>query len=210
MENALTNSWKCQGEFSRLSWLALLAIICPKPLYTASLIKTSVMFQTVCVPMRYDEPTLIFCLHIPFSPLKRFWKERFTAFIVSFCLSISLKRETIFSLSNVYVYTCALNNIKVYFKTLFPSSQKSFVPTSLRISVLQKSLKKVGMKVWWICFKALILHPLSRERGYSWHAEKEKGNERPVDKNFLKIFLQKVLVVQKFALPLHPLSKRKP
>ena len=47
-------------------------IICSKPLLTASLIKTSVMFQTDCVPMRYDEPTLIFCLHIPFSPLKRF------------------------------------------------------------------------------------------------------------------------------------------
>ena len=109
--------------------------------------------------------TLIFCLHIPFSPLKRFWKERFTAFIVSFCLSVSLKRETIFSLSNVYVYTCARINIKVCFNTLFPSFQKSFLPTSLRISVLQKSLKKPCMKVWWICFKALILHPLSREKG---------------------------------------------
>ena len=47
-------------------------IICSKPLLTASLIKTSVMFQTDCVPMRYGEPILIFCLHIPFNPLKRF------------------------------------------------------------------------------------------------------------------------------------------
>ena len=54
-------------------------IICSKPLLTASLIKTSVMFQTVCVPMCYGEPTLIFCLHIPFSSLKRIWKERFTS-----------------------------------------------------------------------------------------------------------------------------------
>ena len=99
LKNALTNLWKGQGEFSRLSWLALLDIIWSKPLYTAGLIKTSVMFQTDCVPMHYAEPTLIFCLHIPFSPLKCFWKERFTAFIISFCLSVSLKRDTTFPLT---------------------------------------------------------------------------------------------------------------
>ena len=200
-------------------------------------------------------PPLFFCLHIPFSPLKCFWKERFTSLHRIF-LSFNKYETWDYIFSNLYetyiymkicvptlhplhqshnfiqkfpipserwigwrvrehvsmynTYTCARINIKVCFESLFPSFPKSFLPTSLRISVLQKSLKKVGMKVWWICFKALILHPLSRERGYSWHAEKEKGNERPVDKNFLKIFLQKVLVVQKFALPLHPLSKRKP
>ena len=191
LKNALTNSWKCQGEFSRLSWLALLDIICPNSLYTASLIKTSVMFQTDCVPMRYDEPTLIFCLHIPFSPLKRFWKERFTAFIVSFCLSISLKHETIFSLI-YYVYTCARINIKVCFESLFPSFPKSSLPTSLRISVLQKSLKKPCMKVWWICFKALILHPLSREKEDTVDMlRREKVMNDRLIKTFWKFFFKK-------------------
>ena len=43
----------------------------------------------------------------------------------------------------------------------------------------------------------------------SWNAEKERGYEQPVNENFLKNFPQKVLVVQKFALPLHPLSEKK-
>jgi len=59
----------------------------------------------------------------------------------------------------------ARNNIKVYIKSLFLSSPKSFLPTSLRISDLQKSLKKLGAKIWLICCKAVILHPLSREKG---------------------------------------------
>ena len=191
LKNALTNSVKCQGEFFRLSWLALLDIICQKPLYTASLIKTSVMFQTDCVPMCYGEPTLVFFLHIPFSPLKRFWKERFTAFIVSFCFSISLKRETIFSLI-YYVYTCERINIKVCFESLFPSFPKSFLPTSLRISVLQKSPKKPCMKVWWICFKALILHPLSREKGDTVDMLRRKKvmNDRLI-KTFWNFFFKK-------------------
>ena len=132
------------------------------------------------------------------------------AFIVSSCLSISLKRETIFSLI-YYVYTCARINIKVCFKTPFPSSQKSSLPTSLRISVLQKSLKKPCMKVWWICFKALILHPLSREKGDTVDMlRREKVMNDRLMKTFWNFFFKKVLVVQKFALSLHPLSKRKP
>ena len=114
------------------------------------------------------------------------------AFIVSFCLSISLKRETIFSLSNVYVYTCARINIKVCFESLFPSFPKSFLPTSLRISDLQKSLKKLGTKIWWICFKAVILHPLSGEKGDKltyWSREKVV-NGRPI-KTFWKFFFKK-------------------
>ena len=114
------------------------------------------------------------------------------AFIVSFCLSISLKRETIFSLSNVYVYTCARINIKVCFNTLFPSFQKSFLPTSLRISVLQKSQKKPCMKVWWICFKALILHPLSREKGDTVDMlRREKVMNDRLMKTFWNFFFKK-------------------
>ena len=191
LKNALTNSWKCQGEFSRLSWLALLDIICLKPFYTASLIETSVMFQTDCVPMRYGEPTLIFCLHIPFNPLKRFWKERFTSLHRIFLSFNKFETWNLFSLI-YYVYTCARINIKVCFESLFPSFPKSFLPTSLRISVLQKSLKKVGMKVWWICFKALILHPLSREKGDTVDMLRRKKvmNDRLI-KTFWNFFFKK-------------------
>ena len=37
---------------------------------------------------------------------------------------------------------------------------------------------------------------------------KERKHGLPLQKNFLKIFSEKVLVVQKKSLPLHPLSKR--
>ena len=89
-------------------------------------------------------------------------------------------------------YTCARNNIKVCFESLFPSFPKSFLPTSLRISVLQKSLEKVGMKVWWICFKALILHPLSREKGDTVDMLRRKKvmNDRLI-KTFWKFFFKK-------------------
>ena len=112
---------------------------------------------------------------------------------------------------HVYAYTCARNNIKVCFESLFPSFPKSSLPTSLRISVLQKSLKKPCMKVWWICFKALILHPLSREKGDTVDMlRREKVMNDRLMKTFWNFFFKKVLVVQKFALSLHPLSKRKP
>ena len=89
-------------------------------------------------------------------------------------------------------YTCARINIKVCFESLFPSFPKSFLPTSLRISVLQKSLKKVGMKVWWICFKALILHPLSREKGDTVDMLRRKKvmNDRLI-KTFWNFFFKK-------------------
>ena len=91
-----------------------------------------------------------------------------------------------------YVYTCARINIKVCFESLFPSFPKSFLPTSLRISVLQKSLKKVGMKVWWICFKALILHPLSREKGDTVDMlRREKVMNDRLMKTFWKFFFKK-------------------
>ena len=62
-----------------------------------------------------------------------------------------------------------------------------------------------------ICFKALILHPLSREKGNAVEIlEQRKGYEQPVNKNFLKNISQKVLPVQNKALPLYPLLQRKP
>ena len=76
---------------------------------------------------------------------------------------------------------------------------------------LANFFKKVGRNVWLICFKALILHPLSREKGNAVEIlEQRKGYEQPVNKNFLKNISQKVLPVQNKALPLYPLSQRKP
>ena len=78
--------------------------------------------------------------------------------------------------------------------------------------ITAKYLQKSAGNIWSICCKAVILHPLSRE--------KRGGNEilnkdgvldlAALKKIFSKKKLQKVLVVQKKALPLHPLSERKP
>ena len=57
------------------------------------------------------------------------------------------------------------------------------------------------------------MHPLSREkRWYSWNTEQREGFERTDNrkKTFFEKNFKKVLVVQKLALPLHPLSERKP
>ena len=71
--------------------------------------------------------------------------------------------------------------------------------------------KKVGLNIWRICCKAVILHPLSR--GKRDEVEMlETGDEvltSTIEKKFSKK-LEKVLVVQKNALPLHPLSERRP
>ena len=73
-------------------------------------------------------------------------------------------------------------------------------------------MKKVGMNIWRICCKAVILHPLSR--GKRDEVEMLKQREGKTDFRFEKQNcqkkLEKVLVVQKKALPLHPLSERKP
>ena len=91
---------------------------------------------------------------------------------------------------------------------MFPSN--SFANQRL-IFFLAKFFKKVGRNVWRICFKALILHPLSREKGNAVEIlEQREGNEQPVNKNFPKNISQKVLPVRNKALPLYPLSQRKP
>ena len=49
-------------------------------------------------------------------------------------------------------------------------------------------MKKVGMKIWWICCKAVILHPLSREkRGAHEILNRGQGFEPyRLKKNFFK------------------------
>ena len=84
--------------------------------------------------------------------------------------------------------------------------------TNQRVSEkVAEKCKKVGRNIWRICCKAVILHPLSR--GKRDEVEMlEKGmrfEPPPLGKKFSKK-LGKVLAVQKNALPLHPLSERKP
>ena len=60
------------------------------------------------------------------------------------------------------------------------------------IFFLANSFKKVGGNVWLICFKALILHPLSREKGNAVEIlEQRKGYEPKLIKTFRKIFFKK-------------------
>ena len=63
---------------------------------------------------------------------------------------------------------------------------------------LSKKCKKHGINIWSICCKAVILHPLSREKRGSHEIlnKDEDLNLTDLKKTFLKK-LQKVLVVQK-------------
>ena len=65
---------------------------------------------------------------------------------------------------------------------MFPSN--SFANQRLIFS-LANFFKKVGGNVWLICFKALILHPLSREKGDAVEIlEQRKGYEPRLMKTF--------------------------
>ena len=65
---------------------------------------------------------------------------------------------------------------------MFPSN--SFANQRL-IFFLANSFKKVGMNVWLICFKALILRPLSREKGDAVEIlEQREGSEPKLIKTF--------------------------
>ena len=140
LKNALTDLWKGQGGFSRLPWTALPDIVCSMLLYTASLIKNRCHVSNgLCAnALRWTHPCFLPSFSV--QPLKRFWKERFTAFSVSFCLSISLKREGIFSLIH-YVYIRARVIILRY--TLSPFS---FHPQNLSFQPLWESA--ICKKVW--------------------------------------------------------------
>ena len=76
---------------------------------------------------------------------------------------------------------------------------------------MHESAKKVGLNIWQICCKAVILHPLSRGKRDEVEMLKTGDEVRTstIGKKFSKK-LEKVLAVQKNALPLHPLSERKP
>ena len=68
----------------------------------------------------------------------------------------------------VYAYTRARNNIKVWHKPPLKRGGKTLLKhtsTNQRVSEkLAKSCKKVAWNIWQICCKAVILHPLSREK----------------------------------------------
>ena len=79
--------------------------------------------------------------------------------------------------NKVWNSTLALDNGKMF-------SVNSFANQRL-IFFLANSFKKVGMNVWLICFKALILHPLSREKGDAVEIlEQRKGYEPKLMKTF--------------------------
>ena len=73
-------------------------------------------------------------------------------------------------------------------------------------------MRKSASRIWSICCKTVLLHPLSREkRGTVEMLERNEVLSLPLqEKTFFENFFRKVLVVQKLALPLHPLSERKP
>ena len=73
-------------------------------------------------------------------------------------------------------------------------------------------MKKSVSNLWSICCKAVLLRPLSREkRGTVEMLERNGALSLPLqEKTFFEKIFRKVLVVQKLALPLHPLSERKP
>ena len=66
------------------------------------------------------------------------------------------------------IHTRVRNNIKVQHKPSLKSSGKTLLnntSTNQRVSKnFAESLKKEGGNVWQICCKAVILHPLSREK----------------------------------------------
>ena len=82
-----------------------------------------------------------------------------------------------------------MNNNKVWNSTLALDNGKMFPSNSFAnqrlIFSLANFLKKVGRNVWLICFKALILHLLSREKGDAVEIlERRKGYEPRLMKTF--------------------------
>ena len=71
-----------------------------------------------------------------------------------------------------------------------------------------KTLQKSVSHVWWVCEKALPLHPQSREmRQWLKYWKWSQGLPTSSKKNFLKNFFEKVWWLEIKSLPLHPLSK---
>ena len=101
------------------------------------------------------------------------------------------------SMLYVYAYTRARNNIMVSSEKRL---QMSWNPSETNPSTNQRvskkfaeSLKKVVANIWQICCKAVILHPLSREKR-RWVEMLNKGTETWAStskKTFLKISSEK-------------------
>ena len=97
------------------------------------------------------------------------------------------------SMLYVYAYTRARNNIKVSSENRLQMSWNSSETNPSTNQWVSKkfaeSLKKVDAKIWRICCKAVILHPLSREKR-RWVEMLNKGTETWAStskKLFLKI-----------------------
>ena len=84
------------------------------------------------------------------------------------------------SMLYVYAYTRARNNIKVSSENRLQMSwnpPETNPSTNQRLSKnFAKKYKKVGGNIWQICCKAVILHPLSREKR-RWVEMLNKGTE---------------------------------
>ena len=84
------------------------------------------------------------------------------------------------SMLYVYAYTRARNNIKVSSENRLQmswNSPETNPSTNQRLSEkIAKKCKKVGGNIWQICCKAVILHPLSREKR-RWVEILNKGTE---------------------------------
>ena len=101
------------------------------------------------------------------------------------------------SMLYVYAYTRARNNIKVSSENRLQmswNSPETNPSTNQRLSEkIAKKCKKVGGNIWQICCKAVILHPLSREKR-GWVEMLNKGTETWAStskKLFLKISSEK-------------------
>ena len=101
------------------------------------------------------------------------------------------------SMLYVYAYTRARNNIKVSSENRLQmswNSPETNPSTNQRVSKkFAESLKKVVANIWQICCKAVILHPLSREKR-RWVEILNKGTETWAStskKTFLKISSEK-------------------
>ena len=109
------------------------------------------------------------------------------------------------SMLYVYAYTRARNNIKVSSENRLQMSwnpPETNPSTNQRLSKnFAKKYKKVGGNIWQICCKAVILHPLSREKR-GWVEMLNKGTETwaSTSKKLFWKFLLKSFVSSKISL----------
>ena len=159
-------------------------------------------------------PVLAWCpaSWLPVAGVEGDWYE---SVVLPLCGVVELKAFRLTGAVPYYVHTRACNKIKVWScKERFPSvilwCTACFENQSLRCTGA-KSLQKSVSLIWRVKGKAVLLHPLSREKRRwalkCWTRIKVLNLRW---KNFFWNFPWKVLVVQKKSLPLHPISERKP